>query len=114
MTFGEAWRLLHMLLADPSSWVTAAVTGWDYPVTRADLTMRELYDLQHTSKAKRKPAPFPRPWDKQPQRVGAGTSLTIAEFRAIKERLRASTDPNHQPRNALGQFASKTKAVPNG
>ena len=47
MGWGEAWRLMDVLLTDPSSHVAAAVAGWDYPLSREDITMRDLYDLQH-------------------------------------------------------------------
>lgn len=84
MTYGEALRLTTVLAADPSSQIAAGLAGWAHPVTRADLTLRDLYDLQYMSKAKHKPPPYPRPWDKQPERTGADTSLTVDQYRAIK------------------------------
>ena len=66
MGWDEAWRLTDVLLIDPSSQVAAAVAGWDYPSSREDITLRDLYDLQHITKVKRKPKPYPRPW---PDRV---------------------------------------------
>lgn len=112
MTWGEAWRLVQILLADPSSWVAAVTNDWDYPTTREDLTLRELYDLQHRSKAKRTPKALPRPWDKRGKNIGGGTNLSIDEFKAIKAAL--SEAGTTQPRDALGRFAPKPKAVNDG
>lgn len=87
IAWDEADRLVERLLVDPTSHLAASLMGWAYPVSRADLTMRELFDLQHRSKSKRKPQPFPRPWDLPPKRLGVGTSMTVAAYEAIKENL---------------------------
>lgn len=71
MTYGEAWRLMLLLLNDPSSQVCAASVGWSHPITRADVTMRDLYDLQHQSKSEKKVKAYPRPW---PERTKTRTS----------------------------------------
>ena len=107
MTWGEAWRLFELLAADGSSQIGATMSGWTQPATRTDLTLRDLYDLQHRSKAKRKPEAYPRPWDKKTSRVGAGTSLTIAEFKAIKANLMGTVAVS-RPRDALGRFVKAT------
>ena len=106
MSYGEALRLITVLAGDPSSQTAAALGGWAHPITRTDSTLRDLYDLQHISKAKRKPEPYPRPWDERPTHTGAGTSLTIAEYRAIRAGL-SSLEP--QPRDAAGRFIKRTK-----
>lgn len=62
MTCGEAWRLLGLLAADPSSHVAAALSGWDHPVSREQIVLMDLFDLQHASKSKNRPKPYPRPW----------------------------------------------------
>ena len=87
MGYGEAWRLMRVLIADPSSQLAASLAGWEHPATRESLALYDLYDLQHASKAKRKPKPYPRPWVKKPRRIGAGTSLTPEQFASIKARL---------------------------
>jgi len=102
MSYGEAWRLMEILIADPSSQLAAAVAGWAYPVTRAELTLRDLYDLQHRSKSRRKPKPYPRPWDPQPKQIGKGTSVSIAEYEAIKASVTVTRPP--QPRDSRGRF----------
>ena len=70
------------------------------------MTLRDLYDVQLMSKSKRKPKPYPRPWDEKPQHIGAGTSLTIEQFRAVKANL-SSLEP--QPRDAAGRFVKRTE-----
>lgn len=99
MSWGEAVRLVEVLASDPSSMLGAAMAGWQYPLTRGELTLRDLYDLQHKSKAKRKPKPYPRPWDAKPKQIG--TSLSVAEYEAIKTAME-TTRP--QPRDARGRF----------
>jgi len=106
MTYGEALRLITVLASDPSSQITAGLAGWAHPVSRVDLTLRDLYDLQYMSKAKHKPQPYPRPWDEQPQHTGAGASLTVTEFRAIKANL---SSLQAQPRDAAGRFVKRTE-----
>ena len=88
MSWGEAVRLSRELSRDWSSAVAAALAGWDYPLSREAIVMADLYDLQHITKAKRRPAPYPRPW--KPEQVKKfGTSMT-------KERLRAVLDANRE------------------
>lgn len=88
MSWGEAWRMVQILLADPSSHLGAEFRQWDYPISREDMTLRTLYDLQHQSKAKRRNVPpLSRPWLLSSKRLGAGTRMSIAEFEAMKARL---------------------------
>lgn len=90
MSWGEAWRLLGELMKDPSSHVAAAVAGWDHPVSREWIVAANTYDafIQVNSDPKKpKPKLHPRPWDVKPQAVGAGTSMTPAEWREMRERL---------------------------
>lgn len=86
MSWAECWRLTALLAADPSSQVGAAFAGWQYPVQRADLTMRDLFDLQHKSKTKRKAKPYPRPWDTtRSTRMGGTRGMTPADYHALME-----------------------------
>lgn len=98
MSWAEAHRLTEILLNDPSSQIGAKMAGWQYPLTRGELTLRDLYDLQHQSKAKRKPKPYPRPWDVAPKKIG-GASVSMAEYESMKAGIRTG-----QPRDALGRF----------
>jgi hypothetical protein len=87
MPWGEVHRLTLRLLTDPSSHVAAAVREWAHPIERGDMVLRDLFDLQHRSKAKRKPEPYPRPWHPQPKRMGGGVRLTAGQFQAIKQAI---------------------------
>ncbi len=91
MTWGEAWRLTGLLAADPSSYVGAALSGWEQPVSHIDLRLRDLYDLTHLVAAvgsKRKPKPYPRPWD-QKGRMGS-VSLTSEQLDRVLAKHRAA------------------------
>lgn len=88
MSWGEAIRLSALLARDPASQVAAAVAQWEHPISREDITLRDLYDLQHTSKAKKRPKPYPRPWSKERRRFGAGTRLSPEQLRAILDNHR--------------------------
>lgn len=61
MSWREAWNLTGVLANDSSSQVGAAIAGWDSPRSAEWLILADLYDLQHQSKAKRTPKPYPRP-----------------------------------------------------
>lgn len=87
MTYGETLRLVTVLASDPSSQIVAGLAGWAHPIARADMTLRDLYDVQLASKSKRKPKPYPRPWDEQPTRTGCGTSMTVEQYRAMRESI---------------------------
>lgn len=108
MSWGEAIRLAEVLAADPSSQMAAALAGWEHPVSREDITLRDLYDLQHMSKAKKRPKPYPRPWAKERRRLGAGTRLTPDELRAILDAHRGvhstKRDSRGRLRDARGRF----------
>lgn len=86
MSWAEAWRLTALLAADPSSQVGAAFAGWQYPVQRTDLTMRDLFDLQHKSKTKRKIKPYPRPWDTTKSTRMGGTGHSVSDYHALMAR----------------------------
>jgi hypothetical protein len=95
MGWAEAWRMAEILLADPSSMLGASFAGWQYPLTRGELTLRDLYDLQHRSKSRKKPKLYPRPWDVPTTRLGTA-SLTVEEYQAF---MAANTHPtSNRPR----------------
>jgi hypothetical protein len=87
MTWGEAFRLTRILTSDPGSAVAASINEWEYALSREAIVTSDLYDLQHTSKSKRKPTPYPRPWNR-PERRAFGTPTT-------REHLRAVIDAQH-------------------
>jgi hypothetical protein len=52
----------------------------------------DLYDLQHQSKAKRTPKPYPRPWALPTRRSWGGrTSMTRDALLAVLQRHREET-----------------------
>lgn len=75
MSWGEGWRLTHELLNDVTSHVAAAAAGWPHPITREWAVLADVYDLlaRVNSERKRKPKPYPRPWDKNKKRFGRAT-----------------------------------------
>lgn len=89
MTYGEAWRLFLLLSADPSSHVAAAMNGWSFPASREALALFDLFDLQHASKAKRRPAPYQRPWVAN-ERKRRGRGMPLEELKAVLAATRAS------------------------
>lgn len=99
MSWAEALRLTQILMEDPASQIAAATAGWQYPLSREGLAIRDLYDLQHRSKSRKKPKPYPRPWDTKPKRMG--TAMTVAEYEAIKAGM---ATVGGQPRDARGRF----------
>jgi hypothetical protein len=65
VSFLEAIYLTSILLRDTSSWLQAAVGGWDYPVTREWIAITHTYDLLalvNSDKKKPKPKPYPTPY----------------------------------------------------
>lgn len=87
MSWGEAVRLMTVLRRDPSSQFAASVEKWDRPVSPEWAMLADLFDLQHISKAKKRPDPVPRPWDKGKRhsttKRGDAAGRTRAEVVAI-------------------------------
>lgn len=73
MMWGEFYRLVKILSADSGSQVAAAIAEWDHPFSQTDRLLADLFDLQHRSKARHKPAPYPRPWLAEGRRIGKTT-----------------------------------------
>lgn len=82
--FDEAYRLIISLHSDPTSWLQAAVSGWSHPVSREFVALADAYDLTHASLSKRRPKPYPRPWDGADARLRRTTKRTYTP-----EQLRA-------------------------
>lgn len=66
----EFWALIGELLADPTSRFHAAVAGWSYPTTYADMHMLDLIDVLLMRWMGNKFKPVPRPWDQVKRRGG--------------------------------------------
>ena len=92
MDYGEAMRLVGILVHDPSSQIAAAVNGWDFPITRETLAVLDLYDLEGIKAAgsKWKPhdgRPFSATPDRTVTRKGDAGGRSAEEVRAILRSL---------------------------
>lgn len=92
-------------MRDPSTEIAAAIAGWDYPLSREALILADLFDLQHTSKAKKKPQPYPRPWPDGATKVekfgdaGGRTPVEVADIlRAHGHTIAGATGDKESPR----------------
>lgn len=88
--------IISMLLRDPTSWLFAACNKWEYPLSREDATLREIFDLVALIHSKRKPRPYPRPFsitDNEKQRIG---STTLPAAQAMKILDHFSPVPNQK------------------
>lgn len=86
MSWGEVIRLLTILRQDPGSQFCASLERWTHAASREWTMLAQLYDLQHMSKSKKKPDPWPRPWDKgkgSTTRHGNAAGRTRGEVVAI-------------------------------
>lgn len=82
----EAWDLVQMLMRDPASRLHAAVAGWEFPVSREWMALTDLFDMQLSSKSRRKQKPYPRPFEAgKKSRIGGTKKVrrTPAELRAL-------------------------------
>lgn len=98
MSWGEAYRLTEVLLADPSSPVAAAVYEWKMPVSPEWLVLADIWDaLSH--RVYKNPKPYQRPFARtstgrkmRPQReirkslARRGHAELMAEIEAIEQR----------------------------
>ena len=67
----EVVYLVAVLLRDPSSWLQTSVNKWHHPISYEWAVQVATYDLLAQVNSKRKPKPFPRPWDvKRNNRTG--------------------------------------------
>lgn len=115
MTYGETWRLVGLLLNDPSSQLSASLGDWKHPLTREDQTLRDLYDLMHQLKSPKKIKAYPRPWpERTSKRATPDADVTqdqvIAALRwaghtALAPGESRIIDP--RPRDGRGRFVKR-------
>ena len=86
--YDEAALLVVSLLKDPQSWLHATLAEWDYPISRDWLLLADLYDLQHASKTKRKPKPYPRPFSNAKRYGGKRKNGKVRSEQEIRKLLR--------------------------
>ncbi len=63
VSWAECVYLVTVLIRDPSSWLSTAVNNWHHPITYEWAALAAIYDLLAQVYSKRKPKPYPRPWD---------------------------------------------------
>jgi len=59
----EVIYLVTILLSDPTSWLQAAKADWKHPINYNWTIEAATYDLLAQVNSKRKPKPWPRPWN---------------------------------------------------
>lgn len=77
--------LVRMLMADTNSRLQAAISGWDYPVSREWIVLAQSFDLAHAAASKRRPKAMSRPWPDNKNKIGGKKLVrrSIDEVRAI-------------------------------
>lgn len=63
MPWNEVISLVLILLSDPTSWLCTAKAKWSHPIDYNWTIAAATYDLLAAVNSKRKPKPWPRPWD---------------------------------------------------
>lgn len=106
MPWGEALRLTHILASDPSSQVSAALSGWSRPASFEEIATTNLLEVYIGAHVKH-PTPLPRPWDKKAAAIGAGTSMTVDEWKAMRAELAARENASARPRDERGKFVRR-------
>lgn len=62
MGWGEALRLVRILRSDPSTMLAAAVEQWEYPLSRTDAILADMWDLSYAKAGAKKRERYPRPF----------------------------------------------------
>jgi hypothetical protein len=86
MPWAEAVALAQVIHVDPSSMLSAAALGWDYPLTREALISLDTFDLLHAANTSKRPKPHPmRPktQTKRSNRYGNTGGRSVDEVKAI-------------------------------
>lgn len=60
--WGEAIRLVRILRSDPSSMLAASVEDWEYPLSRTDAILADMWDLSYAKAGSKKRERYPRPF----------------------------------------------------
>lgn len=91
MPWCEAVALAQVLHVDPSSMLSAAALGWDYPLSREALISLDTFDLLHAANTSKRPKPHPmRPkaQTKRTNRYGNVGGRTVEEVTSLLVQLR--------------------------
>lgn len=85
----EAIMLVAVLMRDPSSWLQAAHSGWEFPVSREWIVSAHSYDLLaavNSGKGK-KPKPYPNPFPSANVKRSGKTDLPHDEVVALLRKM---------------------------
>lgn len=91
MPWNEAVALAQVIHMDPSSMLSAAALGWDYPLTREALISLDTFDLLHAANTSKRPKPHPmRPKSqtKQTNRYGNVGGRSVEQVKALLQQRR--------------------------
>lgn len=113
MAWHETWNLTQELVRDPTSHVAASIAEWVHPISHESMVLRDLYDLlAHVNSGRRKPKPYPRPWDPKPKRMGSTGGrnreqvLALLRSRGHGVRPPLRRDRNGRLHGAQGRFVT--------
>lgn len=82
MSWAESVLLAQVLLRDPSSYLAAAVEGWEYPATLEVLTAADTFDALVALLSDKKNKPYPRPFDRKKKTFGKKPRPSQDDIRA--------------------------------
>ena len=83
--WSEALDLVRILRSDPSTMLAASVEDWEYPLSRTDAILADMWDLSYAKAGAKKRETYPRPF-KRPgssQRWGDTGGRSREEIEAI-------------------------------
>ena len=61
--WNEVVYMVAVLMSDPTSWLQASKHNWSHPIDYNWTLAAATYDLLATVNSKKKPKPWPRPWN---------------------------------------------------
>lgn len=112
MGWGEAWRMYQILGRDPTSAICAALSGWEYAISREAMATMDLFDLtQAVNSDGKRITRYPRPWPDVNASVIGKTNRSPEEVRAILASRAPGAQPppkKPRPRDARGRFIAST------
>lgn len=89
MGWDEALRMVRILRADPSSQIATAIEEWDYPLSRTDAILADMWDLSYAKAGVKKRERYPRPFKTgggSTQKWGDAAGRSRDEVEAILKR----------------------------
>lgn len=87
--WGEAIRLVRILRSDPSTMLAASVEKWEYPLSRTDAILADMWDLSYAKAGAKKRERYPRPFKQKSGKSQAWGDTAGRSREEIVEILRA-------------------------